>query len=279
MTTRIIPITPFEQIQAPSSVGHGFSFHCTQCGKCCSDGPQLTFAEAFALRDILPMRLMISTSVISVFDSSSKKQASTLVAMGFPMYQEGGMTYILNISPSTYQYQTGRCIALADNNQCGIYDKRPSICKSVPMATLASDDSIPARLDSFGKEFGCIQRQEDSAISVDGLNFNRKEIYDEIPFSSIVAGALMDLVDIRPGRMSIDSTHIAMLLDVQDRYFTGVQNGRGVQFAQSQLALLTRLVDDALQRKRKEDRKITKSYQETILMLRAFIEKEKNIPV
>ena len=265
-----IPLVPFENLRASSEIGKNYHLECTQCGKCCSDGPQLTFLEAFALRDTLPMRMNISVSSAAPTDAYAMAHIEFAQKMGVLQMREGLIKKSIYVSPFTYQYQNGRCIALSTDGSCSIYAHRPSICKSVPMVTFSPDSHMAGRLDSFGEKFGCLTKKEGSELSVEGLNENRRAIYDDVQYSSMAALIMAEMVSMQPGRRSVGSVHIAILFEAVAQQ-TQSNVGHAKMFAESQLALLKKLVADAIQRKNKSDMPVTREYREMIQELEAYL--------
>lgn len=267
---KTIPLVPFEELRAPASLGKDYHLECTQCGKCCSDGPQLTFLEAFALRDVLPMRLNISVSTAESTDAYAMDHLKFAQKMGVLQSSEGFIKKSIYVSPVTYQYPTGRCIVLADNGSCSIYADRPSICKSVPMVTFSPDNRMQKRLDLFGEKYGCLTQKEGSSLSVEGLNENRKAVYDDIDYSSMAALIMTEMVSMQPGRRSVGSVHIAILFEAMSEQSKS-NTERAKMFAKSQLGLLKRLVSEAVSRKDKADMPVTREYREMIKELDEYL--------
>jgi Fe-S-cluster containining protein len=101
-------------------------FACTACGKCCNDVPTMSVAEAFALADVFlagpvlrfsPLREDIYGTGHPVMDDRDSR---------FPVYVE------LQCKPIAWTRHNGRCPVLRDDNTCGIYDRRPGMCRMVP---------------------------------------------------------------------------------------------------------------------------------------------------
>lgn len=270
-----VPLVPFEQLRAPVSVGQDYHFECTQCGKCCSDGPQMTFQEAFLLRDVFPIRLFISVSSAAPTDKEGMEHLNFMQKMGSLQIKEGLEKKMMYVSPATYQYQNGRCIALADNGGCSVYDKRPSICKSVPMVTFVPDNQMHTRLDSFGAKYGCLSKKEGASISVEGLNTNREAIYNDVDYSSMAAMIMADMVGTQQGRRSVGPVHIAILFEALAEQ-RNENDDKAELFASSQLALLEQLVEEAIKRKNKADMPVTRMYREMIGELQDYIRQRKD---
>ena len=129
-------------------------FACTQCGKCCNRTPEVELSEAAALADVFVFRLMFrlywlpqhlrdylavghpkanaSTvfyerkRLLTVF--AARKNPVKLTHDGKPVeYAKYLMVSALAVDTSP-----GVCSALTER-RCGIYDRRPLSCRSIPL--------------------------------------------------------------------------------------------------------------------------------------------------
>lgn len=127
----ITPPVPVNEVLSNKSIGQGFEFNCSACGKCCNSGPQMTFSEAFELRDVFIQRLFITVKKYNY--GESLEHVKYAHALGIPVRNEL-LNYchkICFLSPGVISYES-KCPALNTDNLCSIYDRRPSICRSVP---------------------------------------------------------------------------------------------------------------------------------------------------
>jgi Fe-S-cluster containining protein len=101
-------------------------FACTACGKCCNDTPMMSVVEAFELADVFlagpvlrfsPLREDIFHTGHPVLEDGDSR---------FPVYVE------LHCKPIAWTRHNGRCPVLRGDNRCGIYDRRPGVCRFVP---------------------------------------------------------------------------------------------------------------------------------------------------
>lgn len=120
-------------------------FACTGCGKCCNDTPMMSVVEAFALADVFlagpllrfsPLREDIyKTGHPVLYDEGSR----------FPVYVE------LHCKPIAWTGHNHRCPVLGDDNKCGIYDRRPGMCRVVPFDLQLRPDLV-AKAPVAGEE-------------------------------------------------------------------------------------------------------------------------------
>lgn len=129
-------------------------FACTQCGKCCNRSPEVELSEAASLADTFVFRLMFRfywlPEKLSDYLSLSRPEADAsaiffekkrllraFAARRYPMrlWRSGkSVDYAkyLVISALALDTGSGECDALRDN-RCGVYDRRPLSCRSVPL--------------------------------------------------------------------------------------------------------------------------------------------------
>jgi len=129
-------------------------FACTQCGKCCNRPPEVELSEAAPLADVFVFRLMFrlywlprrladyrqlredSGNAHAIF-YQKKRLVSAFAAHQTPArVRRNGKsvehTKYLMISALALDTHPGVCSAL-DGNRCGIYERRPLSCRSVPL--------------------------------------------------------------------------------------------------------------------------------------------------
>jgi Fe-S-cluster containining protein len=128
-------------------------FACTSCGACCNRSPELLLSEAAALSDVFVFRLMfrlyeLPRTLAGALASGDAKAGSgeayyeskrLLASFAARKYaakrKQGGksvdyMRYVA-ISALTLDSGAGACTALG-NGRCGIYERRPLACRTVP---------------------------------------------------------------------------------------------------------------------------------------------------
>jgi Fe-S-cluster containining protein len=127
-------------------------FACTQCGKCCNRSPEVELSEAAALSDVFVFRLMFRLYWLprslsdylklhpspraSVVFYQKKRLLDAFAArrVSATVRQDGrtvGCTKYLTLSAITVDTSPGACSALS-GPRCGIYERRPLSCRSVP---------------------------------------------------------------------------------------------------------------------------------------------------
>ena len=129
-------------------------FACTQCGKCCNRTPEVELSEAAALADVFVFRLMFrlywlplnlrdyiaaghSNANASAVYYERKRLLAAFAARKYPAKstRDGKpvqlVKYLL-ISALAVDTSPGACSALTEQ-RCGIYDRRPLSCRSVPL--------------------------------------------------------------------------------------------------------------------------------------------------
>lgn len=145
-------------------------FACTQCGKCCNRSPEVELSEAAALSDIFVFRLMFrlywlpaQLSDFAPADERSAKSSaifyekkrllSAFAARKYSgkIWRDGkriACTKYLVISALALDTSPGACNALRDK-RCGIYDRRPLSCRSVPLHYSRAEALAEADLKAF----------------------------------------------------------------------------------------------------------------------------------
>ena len=117
-------------------------FACTGCGACCNRPPEVELTEAAALADVFVFRLMFRLYWLSdrprdrdgTADFYGRKRS--LNAFAARKYAgkgaQAGNTKYLIISAVALDTRPGGCGAL-DGKLCGIHERRPLGCRSVPL--------------------------------------------------------------------------------------------------------------------------------------------------
>ena len=150
--------------------GEVHRFACTQCGKCCNRAPEVELSEAALLLDIFVFRLMFrfywlpqqvgdyrqngerSPNSSSVF-FEKKRLLNAFGARKYPAKaQRDGKpvayTKYLVISALALDTIEGECSALSES-KCGIYDRRPMSCRSVPLHYSRAEANAEKDLEAF----------------------------------------------------------------------------------------------------------------------------------
>jgi Fe-S-cluster containining protein len=101
-------------------------FACTACGKCCNDTPTMSVVEAFELADVFLAGPVLRFSPLreDIYKTGHPVMADE--GSRFPVYVE------LHCKPIAWTRHNRRCPVLQDDNTCGIYDRRPGVCRVVP---------------------------------------------------------------------------------------------------------------------------------------------------
>lgn len=163
-------------------------FACTQCGMCCNRPPEVALSEATKLADVFVFRMMFR--LYSLPDRVSdflalqgnetaasfygkKRLLSAFAARQYAFKDKHGgrsvpSTRYLLISALALGTVPGMCPVLR-GGRCGIYDRRPLSCRSVPFHYSRSEALAEAGLDAFVKTagYGC-DTSENAAIVMQG---------------------------------------------------------------------------------------------------------------
>lgn len=142
-------------------------FACTACGKCCNRSPEVELSEAAALADIFVFRLMfrlywLPRSLADVATDErpasaifyeKKRLLSAFAARKVPvkLRRDGkavDYTKYLTLSALSLDTGAGACAALRDK-RCGIYDRRPLSCRTVPLHYSRPEALAASDLDAF----------------------------------------------------------------------------------------------------------------------------------
>lgn len=101
-------------------------FGCTACGKCCNDTPMMSIVEAFALADVFLAGPLLRFSPLREDIYATGNPVMEDRDSHFPVYVE------LHCKPIAWTRHNQRCPVLQDDHLCGIYDRRPGVCRMVP---------------------------------------------------------------------------------------------------------------------------------------------------
>jgi Fe-S-cluster containining protein len=133
-------------------------FACTQCGACCNRSPEVALSEAAALADVFVFRLMFRLYALPRTGSGeeyyeSKRLLATFAARKYaakrgPNGKAVDHMRYLTISALTFDAGAGACAALG-NGRCGIYQRRPLACRTVPFHYSRPEASAERELKAF----------------------------------------------------------------------------------------------------------------------------------
>jgi Fe-S-cluster containining protein len=163
-------------------------FSCTACGKCCNRSPEVELSEAAALADVFVFRLMFRFYALprTLGDYLRDRRAETNASEAF--YQKKRLlaanaalkrplkirhegkaieyTQYLTISALSLDTTTGACSAL-EGTSCGIYERRPYACRTVPFHYSRVEASAESDLKAFvaTEGYGC-DAGEDAPIMI-----------------------------------------------------------------------------------------------------------------
>lgn len=145
-------------------------FACTQCGACCNRSPELELSEAAALADVFVHRLMFrlhelprtlagylasrgpAAGSAETFYESKRLLASFAARKYAAIRRHDGKaveyTKYLTVSALTLETGAGACTALG-GGRCGIYERRPLACRTVPFHYSRGEASAERDLEAF----------------------------------------------------------------------------------------------------------------------------------
>jgi Fe-S-cluster containining protein len=160
-------------------------FSCTRCGACCNRSPETELSEAAALADVFVFRLMfrlhsLPTSFAQYRGASSERfYQSKRLLNAFAAHSYRTKTRVagkaveydryLIISALALDRGIGACSALSDQS-CGIYERRPLACRTVPLrysrGEAAAEDDLRAFVASAG--YRCDTSESAPVVLEDG---------------------------------------------------------------------------------------------------------------
>ena len=162
-------------------------FACTQCGKCCNRAPEVELSEAAGLSDVFVFRLMfrlywlprrLSDSLelgpkppnADALFYQKKRLLSAFAARKTPVkVSRNGKavetTKYFVISALALDTSPGACAAL-NGERCGIYERRPLTCRTVPFHYSRAEALAESDLKAFLETPGYRCDSGDSAPAV-----------------------------------------------------------------------------------------------------------------
>jgi Fe-S-cluster containining protein len=145
-------------------------FACTACGKCCNRSPEIELSEAAALADVFVFRLMFRFYALprtlhdylrdrpaeaNASDAFYQKKrlltANAALKRPLKIRRDGKpVEYVqyLTISALSLDTTLGACRAL-EGTSCGIYERRPYACRTVPFHYSRVEASAESDLKAF----------------------------------------------------------------------------------------------------------------------------------
>ena len=137
-------------------------FACTQCGRCCNRSPEVEVSEAAALADVFVFRLLFRLYTLpatpergadSELFYQKKRLLAAHAARKYPkkVMRDGKQVervHYLMLSALALDTRRGACAALEDG-RCGIYERRPLACRTVPFHYARADSLAQADFDRF----------------------------------------------------------------------------------------------------------------------------------
>jgi Fe-S-cluster containining protein len=141
------------------------NFACTKCGACCDRSPELLLSETFDLADVFVFQMMfrLYTQPLSPLSEADrrnpipfygqKRLLNTFAAKKWNakldyLGTKVPTTSYLLISALTHDFGIGRCQALKEN-KCGLYERRPISCRSVPLHYSQPESMLADEFDRF----------------------------------------------------------------------------------------------------------------------------------
>lgn len=145
-------------------------FACKSCGKCCNRSPEVELAEAASLADVFVLRLMFRLYWLPnqlkdslAFGEQGSNASAVFYGRKRMLNAFSARTWrvkarrdgkpveyskYLVVSALALDTSPGVCSALSDT-KCGIYDRRPLSCRTVPLHYSRAEAEAEADLDAF----------------------------------------------------------------------------------------------------------------------------------
>ncbi|MBA3511584.1 hypothetical protein [Sphingomonas sp.] len=166
-------------------------FACTQCGKCCNRSPEVELSEAAGLADVFVFRLMFrmywlpdqlrdylpdgpaaGNPSAAFYEKKRLLRAFAARKTAAKLSRDGKTieyTKYLMISALALDTSPGACAAL-NGTHCGIHDRRPLSCRSVPFHYSRVEALAESGLAAFVATAGyrCDTSETADVVLVDG---------------------------------------------------------------------------------------------------------------
>jgi len=164
---------------------------CTQCGRCCNRSPEVELSEAAALADTFVFRLMFRLYGLPATPQNLPEAGAERVAASEAFYQQKRLLEIFAarkrsvrvkqkglvvervqyfvISALTLATRSDRCAAL-HANCCGVHERRPLACRSVPFHYSRAEASAASDLEAFVATpgYACATGEEAAPVLAEG---------------------------------------------------------------------------------------------------------------
>ncbi|MCD2450482.1 YkgJ family cysteine cluster protein [Methylicorpusculum oleiharenae] len=271
------------------------SFQCNACGKCCNSAPLLSLKELFhhqhlfvgslALRKIKCNNAGDNLYAAEAVHVLSEQDAQLLESLAEAQFFKipSADNYYLSIMTQAIDYETlKRCPALTEDNRCSIHDNRkPTVCSMVPFDSTYPDSLQNIVLLSRQYDADCIvggTREGFDIVIKDRTIVNdryrkaleqrrddlstEKQIWGQTVFELLkpeLFGNPITSVRI-PGDEGLLSLSIVPVLMV----LAGLSEkckARCINYVDSQIALLEKMIAQALIRKSTEDKPTTREFR------------------
>lgn len=156
-------------MQADAASGDARRFACTACGKCCDRGPEMELGETAALADVFSLSLIFKIHTLPLNERSNwarawwktqdtplglrpalEEQARRLKIFAARRHVDRSTErqMFLTLSAIVDDNGAGRCPALS-GSRCGVYERRPLTCRTVPLHYSRAPSTLGAYLDQF----------------------------------------------------------------------------------------------------------------------------------
>lgn len=253
-------------------------FSCVGCGKCCGSPPRLALSEIPHFIDTFAMQLEIYVQ----FGEAAAPNFRSYVSQKEQLHKLGGVSFqnahgegIARVVGEPLEVRKSRCPKLAQDGTCSIYERRPSICRVVPLDITRTEDSQNAALKSFqtrmlNNGFPCVINDSAPVIWENGklaegqyreayfeaVSVNSEDALQKTFISSFLRYGEREFMTVIRDKLQGLRAHfpLALFLDCFPEFFPDP-----VGVAQTQLSLVQAGIADNLSRKSKEDRPNTEA--------------------
>lgn len=138
-------------------------FGCRECGRCCGTPPQMSVKEAMRLADDFPLQAsFVSIPYGMSFPGPNGESMALTRARSEALggYRSSGYDvvgtqreFVTTLSADAlYSGATGRCPSLRPDGRCGIYERRPAVCRYIPAQHLLPSDRQDRALEMFYRD-------------------------------------------------------------------------------------------------------------------------------
>lgn len=156
-------------------------FECTACGKCCHGQISLTLADGFAHADRFPLAFLWTPL------QKGHRDYAMVSSLGATIKLADKTELALLVSPTAYVPASFPCIALREDNLCGIHATKPLRCRTVPFSPYREEHFQSDVLAEF-KHLPCdtsvaapIVFQDKKIIFRDDFDLERQALLQDVP--------------------------------------------------------------------------------------------------